>query len=57
MCMHTDGEHCAALLCSVPAGDAGVILTFSYYLQYFCPFKIADHSNIYARERDFMCVL
>jgi len=28
MCMHTDGEHCAALLCSVPAGDAGVILTF-----------------------------
>jgi hypothetical protein len=24
MCMHTDGEHCAALLCSVPAGDAGV---------------------------------
>jgi hypothetical protein len=28
MCMHTDGEHCAALLCSVPAGDASVILTF-----------------------------
>ena len=29
MGIHTDEKHCAALLYSVPAGDAGVILTFN----------------------------
>lgn len=28
-CMYADREYCAALPCSVPAGDAGIIFTFN----------------------------
>ena len=47
--MHTDGKHCAASLCSVPPGDAGVRISFANLL-HPAPTKTSDFDTLVIAE-------